>query len=72
MTGRLLQFRASSRKCAMCRRALHFTDLEMYPLNHAREAVLDIFAEPTGSEADALSIQVAVDCSYTGLGSFSS
>lgn len=44
----------------MCRRPLHFTDLEMYPLNHALE---DVLRGRCFSEADATisGIQVAVD-----------
>ena len=64
-TGRLLQSQDSSRSCAMCRRSLHFTDLEMYPLDDALERVLDMWrggcmANSTGSELDASTLQVAL------------
>ena len=46
----------------MCRRSLHFTDLEMYPLNLALEDVLHAGRGRCLSESDAstLGIQVAV------------
>ena len=64
VTGRLLQSCDSSRRCAMCRQSLHFTDLEMYPIDVALETALDMWrggrlADTTGSAVDASTSQVA-------------
>ena len=49
----------------MCRRPLHFTDLEMYPLDDALETVLDMWrggrlADTICYALDASTLQVAL------------